>query len=207
MLRTSPRCRRVAGVDIDGGTSTPRAMTSLTGSASARTRSLSTSGRSKSMRPVPSPLIWAPVTSAPANSANTKALSTWLAVCSDATRRRCSASTRSLNVAAPAWRRRRAGATTGRRRSRCPVTALVPPAHSMSPMSLTCPPPPGWNADRDNNDRAGPGFDHLRLVPVEVGMLMTQIDRHGRQGRQTPASTLYVGVERPESCDRRFDAF
>ena len=35
------------------------------------------------------------------------------------------------------------------------VTPTAPPAHSIVPMSLTCPPPPGWNADRESATAPG----------------------------------------------------
>ena len=58
-------------------------MTSLTAASSPRSTSLSTSDRSKSIRPVPSALIWAPVTSVPGKRSNTNALRMCESVCSE----------------------------------------------------------------------------------------------------------------------------
>ena len=71
-LRTSPATVvGVAGVDVDAAHLDARPITSLTAASSPRRASLSTSERSKSMRPVPSALIWAPVTSVPGKRSKT----------------------------------------------------------------------------------------------------------------------------------------
>src|SRR5712664_352323 len=144
-------------------------MTSLSCGSSARSRSLSTSGRSKSVRAVPSSFSWAPVMSAPRKTWKTSALSTWALVWSSVWSARKAGST-------DAWTAP-AGSTAVA--SRCHTR----PSATSNPVIATSPDAHGVKRALLQHDGAGPRVDHERLQREDVGVVVAEVARHGDQTR------------------------